>query len=390
MQYNLRMPKNVAFGWGRRNELGDHIAVLGRRAFVVTGSRSLRRSGVIEELLTTIREAGVEVVEAGEITTEPTIEDVDRLAAAVRESDPNPSGDVVVGIGGGAALDMAKALAARATNHAGGSVRDYLEGVGCGRTLSEPPLPVVAMPTTAGTGSEATKNAVLSCADPPCKKSLRADELVPAAVVIDPELTVTCPASVTAASGMDAITQLIESAISCRAQPFTRALCRETIPPAIEALPRAYRDPSDREARETMAHAAFVSGIALANSGLGVAHGVAAALGAICDVPHGLACAAMLPIALAANREVCEAEYAALGLRLGISVTESDAERADGFVEQVCELGRALGIPERLRDLGVRSDQLSALAHGARGNSLRGNPRALEETDVLALLETAW
>ena len=315
----------------------------------------------------------MKVTPLANVSREPTIDDIDRIARQLRaevvaSGDAVPafgnaaavSTDMVLAIGGGSAIDTAKAAAALATNRGGASVRDYLEGVGRGLTIEKPPLPVVAVPTTAGTGSEATKNAVISCNQPACKKSLRSDLMVPKLVLIDPELTVSVPPAITAQTGLDAVTQLIESYLSRRARPLPQSLARGILGPAMSALPVAVREPAHRRAREVMAHAALVSGMCLANSGLGLAHGVAAALGVHGNVPHGLACAVMLPLALRANRLVAEGRLVELARAVGID-EPVDAAAADAFVDRVDELCREVGVPRRLSELGLRREQIPDL-----------------------------
>jgi alcohol dehydrogenase class IV len=266
-------------------------------------------------------------------------------------------------------------------------VKDYLEGIGIGLAIDRDPLPVLAIPTTAGTGAEVTKNAVISSDDPPYKKSLRSDRMIPRAVLVDPELAVTAPREVTAASGMDALTQLIESWISLRAQPIPQALARGALPLAARSLERAVGSPGDREAREEMAHAALLSGLALANSGLGMAHGVAAALGITCGVPHGLACALLLPAALEANREVRKKEIAEIGRLLAGTPGLPDDEAAAAAPRAARELADRIGIPRRLGDVGVRREQIPELVRGSRGNSMSGNPRPIGDDELAAILE---
>ncbi|MBX3442766.1 MAG: iron-containing alcohol dehydrogenase [Planctomyces sp.] len=388
MNFDLRLPEKLIFGWGRRVEAGGLARSLGTRAWLVAGSRTLEASGATGELCRTLEETGIGVRRLPVLSREPEVEDVDAAVAEVR-GDLQP-GDFVLGLGGGAAIDLAKAVSGLAPQESGTSVRDYLEGVGRGLQLIERPLPLLAMPTTSGTGAEATKNAVISCSDPPFKKSLRDERLVPAAVLIDPELTVSNPASVTAHSGMDAITQLIESYVTKKATPFTRALCREGLRLAIPALPAAVERPTDRGAREGMAYAAWLSGVALANSGLGLAHGVAAALGVHCQVPHGLACAALLPTAMRFNRDVRLREFAELGALFTGQGFASDAESADAAIGVIEELSQRVGVPQRLRDLGVREGQLDALAPASRGNSLSGNPREIDDAGLRELLGRLW
>jgi alcohol dehydrogenase class IV len=337
-------------------------------------------------MLGTLTAAGVEAVSLGIISREPEVADVDQFTARLLQNNP-ADGDFVLAIGGGSAIDLGKAIAAMATNGESDTVRDYLEGVGRGLKVENAPLPVLAMPTTAGTGSEATKNAVISSHDPPFKKSLRSDLMVPRIVLVDPELTVSVPPHTTAYTGMDAITQLIESFISCRAKPVPRALAIQGLQLALPAIEEAVRDGSSRPAREAMAHTALLSGLALANSGLGMAHGVAAALGVLCDVPHGLACAVMLPATLRANRETALADLATLG-RATIDLSlASDADAADAVIARIETLCRNIGIPERLSAVGVEQGQLPELVRGSRGNSMSGNPREIGDKELFEILE---
>lgn len=385
--YDFRVPRHIVFGWGRRRELGPLAAAIGSRAWVVSGSRTLT-SRSWPELAEWLERSGVQPVLVMTTTREPTVEDVDRLAVVLRES--CAPGDLVLGLGGGSAIDLAKAGAAMATNDHGGSVLDFLEGVGRGLKLEREPLPVIAMPTTGGTGAEATKNAVISSSDPPFKKSLRSDGMLPRLALVDPELSVSLSPERTAHSGMDAITQLIESYLSRFSKPMTRALCSEGLRQALPALPVAVRDGHSRGAREAMAHAAMLSGMALANSGLGLAHGVAAALGSVADVPHGLACAVMLPVALRLNRETCQPAIAELARACLPAGDASEAEAAQMLVDRVEALGRELGIPTQLRNLGVGRELIEPLIPGSRGNSMNGNPRQLTDDQLRAILEEIW
>jgi len=387
--YTFFAPPQIVFGWGRRSEAGRLAATLGRRAWLLAGSRTLQRTGVIDQLTDSLRTAGLSVESFSAPAHEPEVIDVDRLTDDWRSRGAR-AGDCVVAIGGGSTLDLAKAAAAMVTNRQGSSVVDYLEGVGRGFQITEAPLPMIAIPTTAGTGTEATKNAVISSYDPPFKKSLRSDQMVPRIVLVDPELTITVPPDVTASTGMDTITQLIESYISKRAAPIPQALCLQGLHLAWPALPVAVRDGSNRPAREAMAHAALLSGMALANSGLGVAHGVAAALGVHCRVPHGLACAVLLPTALELNREVrCRelAEISELLLPGRESTTDAACARLIGAVQSLCH---EIGIPSHLRDLGVRREQTADLVPSSHGNSLSGNPRDLSDDELRDVLEALW
>jgi alcohol dehydrogenase class IV len=332
-----------------------------------------------------LAEAGIETLDLASIDHEPLVADVDAVTARLREIGVRP-GDFVLGIGGGSAIDLAKAVAALATNPQSDTVRDFLEGVGRGLQIVQPPLPVAAVPTTAGTGSEATKNSVISSYEPAFKKSLRSDQMIPRLVLVDPELTVSLPPATTAHTGLDAITQLVESYISRRARPIPRALALAALPPAMAALPIAVGDGSNRAAREAMAHAALVSGICLANSGLGMAHGVAAALGVHQRVAHGLACAVMLPATLEANRSVAEPRLAELGRALGWPAG-NNVEAADFLCQQIRTLCRDLGVPARLSELGVSREQIPDLVRDSRGNSMSANPRDIPDPELQQILE---
>jgi alcohol dehydrogenase class IV len=367
--------------------LGGIARSLGRRAFVVCGSRTLETNGVLDELAGSLTEARIAVESLGTISHEPEVGDVDWFTERLCDCHAS-DGDFVLAIGGGSAIDLGKAIAAMATNRAGTSVRDYLEGVGRGLRIENAPLPVLAMPTTAGTGSEATKNAVISGHDPPFKKSLRSDLMIPRVVLIDPELTVSLSPQTTAYTGMDAITQLIEAFISRRAKPIPSALALQGLKLAIPSVALAVRDGGNLTARVNMCHAALLSGMALANAGLGLAHGVAAALGVICNVPHGLACAVMLPAALRANREIALARIAEMGRRVLPEVSNAgDNGAADAFIERIDSIGNEIGIPRRLGELGVDASQVPQLVEASRGNSMSGNPRDISDQELRAILE---
>ena len=388
MNYDFLSPTQIVFGWGRRSELGKLAAKLGSRVFLVSGSRTLERTGVIEHIAAGFDQCGLKTERFEAASHEPEVADVDLLVAEFLKREPTER-DVVVAIGGGSTIDLAKAAAAIVRNRQGSSVVDFLEGVGRGLQITQPPLNVIAVPTTSGTGTEVTKNAVISSYQPAFKKSLRSDLMIPRIVLVDPELTVSLPRETTAYTGMDAITQLIESYISRRAAPIPQALTLSGLKLAIPALPAVVRDGSSREDREAMSQAALLSGLALANSGLGLAHGVAAALGSHCRVPHGLACAVMLPAALRINLAVRERELAKLE-RLFDDSYSSVGEAAAAFVSRIETLCLAIGIPSQLREIGVAIEQLPALVSGSRGNSMSGNPRDVSDRELLAVLQQMW
>ncbi|HID75938.1 MAG TPA: iron-containing alcohol dehydrogenase [Planctomycetaceae bacterium] len=387
MEYEFVAPRRIVFGWGSRRRVGELARGLGNRAFILCGSRTLRDQGVIEEITTAVQQAGAETVLAGTLSREPYVEDVDRVVQQIRSAGVT-TGDFLLAVGGGAAIDLAKAVAAMATNDESPTVKDYLEGVGRNLELVSDPLPVLAMPTTAGTGSEATKNAVVSSRDPPLKRSIRDPRLVPRIALVDPELTVSVPPRMTAASGMDAITQLVESYLSRKAKPIPRALAVQGLKLAVPSLAEAVNDGTAREAREKMAHAALLSGMALTNSGLGLAHGVAPALGIHLDVPHGVACALLLPVALEVNRSVCQDELAQLCEALfGRGIARTPEEAAAVFIGEIERLCDRVGVPRRLSQVGVTAGHIPDLVRSASASSMSGNPRPLSEDQLAEILE---
>lgn len=397
-RYDFMMPQRVVFGWGRYVELPELVKPLGKRVHLFCGSRTIYNSERFRLLRENLSENGLEIGEIEVQTGEPTIENVDRVTEKLVEQGVSlKNGDVFVGIGGGAAMDLAKAVSAMVTNwkltengekH---SVLAYLEGVGNGAKIVNDPIPVVLMPTTAGSGAEATKNAVIASYDPPFKKSLRDNRLFARAILIDPEWTVSNSPTVTAYSGMDALTQLFESYISRKATPVPQALALQGLRVGFHALETVYREPTNREAREKMAHAAFLSGVCLANSGLGLAHGIAPALGTYARVPHGLACAMLLGKALRVNADVSRERLVTLANVLFPSIYFSNQEAAvQKLIYEVNVLTNALRIPRRLSELGVRADQLLAIAAASRGNSMNGNPKLLGEREILQILREVY
>jgi alcohol dehydrogenase class IV len=404
LDYDFFAPGQIAFGWGRRSKLGSIVAQHGSRAFLVSGSRTLEASGKLGLLIDDVKQAGVDCEHVVTTSHEPEVSDVDDLVDDLVRRGVG-SNDCLIGIGGGSAIDLAKAAAALVTNRESSTVKDYLEGVGAGLTIDRPPIPLIAIPTTAGTGTEATKNAVISSYDPAFKKSLRSPMMIPNSVLIDPELSVGLSPETTAYTGMDAITQLLESLISIRAKPIPQALCLQGIALAIPAIVEAVENGSSRPARTAMAHAALLSGLSLANSGLGMAHGVAAALGVHAKVPHGLACAVMLPVALRTNRDVAQPQLAQAGRTMQRAILEStladaasrrialdasadaDHDAADLAIQIVQHLCQKIGIPTTLTELGILPEQLPAVVASSRGNSMTGNPRGLTDEELSSILE---
>jgi len=383
--YELTLPHKIVFGIGQRQEAGNIARTLGLRAILILGSKTLEKLGIVRQLIADLEKAGVSVLTTETIAHEPETQDVDRLVSRLRGA--FLPGDFVVSFGGGSAIDFGKAVAALLPQENQSPVVNYLEGVGCGLKLRQSPLPHLAIPTTAGTGAEATKNAVIASYKPAFKKSLRHDRMMPQAVLIDPELMLHCPPKVTAESGLDALTQLLESYVTRKRQPFTDALVEQGFPKAMLALETLLTQPENVEARCAMAHGAMLSGMALANSGLGMAHGIAPALGTHCRIPHGMACALLLPITLRTNAEICADRYATLSRFLfGFDTAVSDEAATERLIDRIEYLCREFGLPMRLSDCGIAESLIPAIARDSRGNSLSGNPKELSESEIEIIL----
>jgi alcohol dehydrogenase class IV len=368
----------VVFGRGEVRRLGELTGALGRSAMVVYNG-----SGLGERIAGLLAEAGVNSVLRRQ-RGEPVVADVDGAVAEAREC----GCDVVVGAGGGSAIDAAKAVAGLLTN--GGSAVDYMEVVGRGQKITRAATPWIAVPTTAGTGAEATRNAVIGLPEKRFKASLRSELLMARVALIDPELGVDVPAEVTARSGMDALCQLIESYTSSGAQAVTDALALRGIELAAASLVPAFRNGQDVAAREGMALAAYLSGVTLTNAGLGAVHGFAAPLGANYPVPHGTVCAALLPHVIAANvragaREVME-RYAVIGRVVAADAKLSAEEAARACVRFTAGLVKELGIPPLSR-FGVAEGGVPEMVGLARkASSMRFNPVVLSDEALAGVL----
>lgn len=393
-----RLPRLV-FGAGTIAQLPGEIAALGRRVLIVTGGRSFIEGPHCAPLLNELKKSGIDYRHI-KITAEPSPELIDDAVRQYKDAGI----EAVVGIGGGSALDGAKAIAGLLTS--GDSVMDFLEGVGPERPYHGPALPFIAVPTTAGTGSEASKNAVLGRNGPKgFKKSFRADALVARLAIVDPDLLMSCPKSIIAANAMDAFTQLLESLVSTRANVMTRALAWSGLTAFHKGFFPAWRSaapghtpssqPERRAALQHLAYASMISGICLAQTGLGSVHGLAAPLGAFFQIPHGVACAAVLSAATMVNIEALrgrDPENSALGLyaRAGTLIGGGEDGPPPGDpLEALCVTLRGwtetLNIP-RLGHFGVDSDDIARLVANSRGSSMKTNPITLNDKEIDAIV----
>jgi len=378
MRFDFATAGRIVFGEGRLGEVAAAAAQFGKRALVVTGSHPDRAPLRMPAIAT------VPLAVAGE----PTIELIRAGAAVAREH----ACDVVIAIGGGSVLDAGKALAALLTNP--GDPLDYLEVIGRGQALGRAAAPCIAIPTTAGTGSEVTRNAVLASHEHRVKASLRSQSMLPSMAVVDPELTYELPRALTASTGLDALTQLIEPYVSSRANAMTDLFCIEGMRHAAAALPRVFANGADRAARAAMSWASLLGGLALANSGLGAVHGFAAPLGGMFPIPHGVACAAVLPHATAVNIEALRRrapESPALRryeevARILTGRPQASAEDGAHWLLALCQ---RLEIPG-LSTFGVTAGHAQELAEkAAKASSMKANPIQLTEPELMEILGRA-
>lgn len=383
MRFEFATAARIVFGEGAAKEVAPAARQMGLRALLVWGLPAEKAEWMAGEL----EAAGVACVRFA-VQGEPTIELVRQGAAAAR----GQACDVVIGFGGGSAVDAAKAIAAIVPN--GGDPLDYLEVIGQGRPLALPSIPFIAVPTTAGTGAEVTRNAVLASPEEKVKASLRSPHMLARLAVVDPELTLDLPPAVTASTGLDALTQLIEPYVSIRANPMTDMFCAEGIRRTARSLGRAYRDGGNREARTDMALASLLGGLALANAGLGAVHGFAAAVGGMFDAPHGAVCAALLAPVMETNIRALRARApASEALRrydvVAQLLTGNPAAGADEAVEWVKLTCAELKIPP-LAVYGLGPGDIPIVAEkAARASSMKGNPIVLTADELTGLLITA-
>lgn len=390
-----RLPR-ITFGAGVLAKVPAIVAEHGTRVLLVTGGHSFNASPRRAELEAGLAQAGVTLVGSTVVTGEPSPSDVEVPVARYRGEDVH----VVLGVGGGAALDTAKAIAGLLPVET--ELMDHLEGVGRGLPYPGSALPVVAVPTTAGTGSEATRNAVISERGPDgYKRSFRDESMVPADAVVDPDLLASAPRSLIAANGLDALTQLLEAYTSQRATPFTDALARDGLAAARDGLLAWHADPDGPDApaaRSKMAYAALLSGVCLANAGLGAVHGFASPLGAQLPIPHGMACGAVLWQTMRANITALTdrapdspalAKYAEAGRILAdLPSNIRDGAARVQLIDTLHDMVRALGVPG-LSTFAMTAAHIPLIVADSPGSSMRTNPIALSDEELTAILEQA-
>jgi len=383
MRFEFATSSRILFGTGLISEVPALAASLGQRAFVVTDS--LERSSILRDGLIS---AGLSVNYLL-IDQEPTLDSIILATRIFQEA----GSQVVIGLGGGSALDTGKAVAALTQNT--GDPLAYLEVVGSGKPLQNPSAPFIAIPTTAGTGSEVTRNAVISLLEKRIKVSLRSPYMLPRIAVIDPALAYSLPPSTTASTGLDALTQLIEPFVCNSPSPLTDAICRDGIVRVAGSLRTACMNGQDAAAREDMALASLFGGLALANARLGAVHGMANPIGGYSNAPHGAICARLLPLVMETNLNALRsrlptspaiARYTEVAHLLTGDATAL-AEAGANWVRQLCA---SLDI-KPLKEYGLNpGDFLEVVDQSQKANSMKGNPVSLKEAELLSILESAY
>lgn len=383
--FSLEQPPQILFGPGVRDRLPELARRLGQRLLLLTGRSWARSSGWGQRITELLADLDVQHLECP--GGEPQTDTLGSLLDRARRLRP----EGIIAVGGGSVLDTAKALAGLMNVEE--SVEDYLEGVGRGLQLQSPGVPWIALPTTAGTGAEATKNAVIRAPRLGIKRSLRSSHLLASAVLVDPEFALGSPLPLSGAAGMDALVQLVESYVSRKAAPIPRALVQHAFPVMLAALRAIPHDPQAIGPRCGAAYGALCSGTALANAGLGAAHGFAAGLGGLYEIPHGLLCALFIRPVLRANAQLIRRDCALL--RQAVRAWEEQDPQAppgpgdsvEWLIGEFDALFDLYALPTDLRGFGVEAAQVAEIAERSSGSSMSGNPRELpmaEREQILA------
>ena len=374
-------PGKIIFGPGGLSQVGAEAKRLGSKVLIVLGKSAMKKSGALDRLTHLLIENNLEYVIYENVPSDPTVETIDNGTSLARKENCN----LVIALGGGSVLDTGKAISAMVTNE--GSVADYQEIEGKGRKFKTKTLPFIAIPTTSGTGSEATKNAVITNTEFSLKKSIRDPMLIPEVALVDPELTLSLPPHITADCGGDALTQCIESYLGKKSQEITDALSLHAIGLIGKSLVKAVKDGKNLEARKDMAMAALLSGLCLSNSGLGAVHALSHPLGVYYKIPHGLSCAVLLPYVMEYNLPVVTKKLAKIAQSLGEDISLlSETEAAQRAVERIKEILSQAGIKSNLSEWEIKEEDFSQLIKGAKGGSLNNNPRNTSDEDLIELL----
>ncbi len=374
--HEFRLPGVIHFGWGAFDRLGEEAARLGKRALLVTGRSAMKKTGALDRAQALLAAAGLSVLLFDEVESDPSGSTIDRGGKIAREEDR----DLIVGLGGGSPMDAARGIAAVAVLE--GSIIDYVRG----KAVDRPALSLINVATTAGTASEITSVSVVLDEERDLKVGVRSPFWFARAAITDPELTMTMPPALTAATGLDALTHAAESYLSTRATPPTEALALRSISLIGSNLRAAFADGGDRAAREAMALASMLAGMAFANSSLGLVHGLVHPIGARYGVPHGVVCGRLLPEVLRYNATAVPERV----LAVGGALLERSLRSPDEAIAAVESLVLDVGIPVGIGDLPIDEQDMPVLARdGLVSGSVKTNPRPVTEEDARSVLDKA-
>ncbi|ALS23984.1 MULTISPECIES: iron-containing alcohol dehydrogenase family protein [Paenibacillus] len=377
-EFSFHLPTLIEFGYGKAARLGERLLQLDVRKVFIVSDKGVASAGLLTAMTESLRSSGITFDLYTDVEPDPGLETIDRGAAAFR-TQPY---DGIVAVGGGSSIDAAKGIRAVAAN--GGSIGDY---AGVNRIPAANPVPLIAIPTTSGTGSEVTIFGVYSDWHNQVKVTVTSQHMAPTIALVDPELTMNLPARMTAASGIDALAHGIETFFSVRSRPASDALAMRAIAAVSANLRRAVHDGSDIEARIGMSHGSLLAGMAFNNGFLGLAHAIGSALSGHCHVPHGVAIGLLLPSVVEFNASV-RPEKAATIAQLMVAIANGAGTKAEGAASAVDQMVRDIGLPTRLRDVGVPEEKLTDIARDSfKSGMMKFNPRTPTEHEVLELLE---
>ena len=374
MNFNLFFPNKIIFGAEESYNLGNYIYDLSKKPLLIFSS-SFKNNDNYKKIIFSLKNKNIDFIEYDNaFKGEPTIEIVDEITNFA----VNNKIDSVVSIGGGSIIDAGKAVSSLVNNEKG--VKNYLEGIGTGKKIINDPVPFIAVPTIAGSGAEVTKNAVITSKDDRVKRSFRDDRMAAKVVIIDPMLTLSLPTNVAIYSAMDAVCQLIQSFVSLKQNIFCKSISGYILPLALDAILETFNKPANIQARAVLSYSGLISGICLANSGLGAVHGFASSLGGMFDIPHGLICAILTPGVFEMNENKKQGLYDELA-----NFTKSINSRA--FIEKLKELNETLNIPLNFKNFNILAKDINEIVRNSKGSSMNGNPVNLTDEDLFDFIK---
>ncbi|MHA1752463.1 MAG: iron-containing alcohol dehydrogenase family protein [Candidatus Helarchaeota archaeon] len=369
-RFNFLSPK-IIFGNDTLNELGKITSEMGTRALIVSGQHAMQKYGILNRIIKDLETYNIETFVFNQVEPEVSCDTVDLGKKFANENNI----DIIIGIGGGSALDCGKAIAIMMTHE--GETWEYQDN----KKISHPGTPYIAIPTTAGTGSEVTKNAVLINRSTNWKASIRHPSMTPKVAIIDPKLTLTLPPNITAYTGMDALTQAIEAYVSLKSNPLSDVLAEKAISLIASNLENAVKNGENLEYREKMALGSLISALAFSNSGLGGVHGIAHPIGADFKIPHGKLCAILLPLLMEYNRDYNKSKFMIISKLLN----PKSKSIIDG-IDFIYRLNQSINIPKTLKDYNISPEEFKLSINKARGGSFNANPRPIDKEELVEFL----